>query len=582
VTCQFDILSTLRRPEAIREALRDLPQGLDATYDRMLLEIDPKYQKQVASTLKWLAFSLRPLRLEELAEIFILDHESDPPFQDDDRLLQSEDVLMYLPGMVTKDEDGYNPIKIRLAHFSIKEYLMSERIRQHRIERVRFFSTTELESHLHIAAACLSYHLQLSQTIVATEQDCRHFALWPYAAQAWSEHLESAPRESWSTTLIERVLQVLTAKSRGLLNMIRIQDPDDDNHRDNNDSLDNVISWPNWKETFDTLAPPLYYVVHDGVQLCSLLLDNGASVDELSPKGSESALYRAAYLGRESTVQLLLDRGASINIRGGHYGSPLQAAAYKSHERVVQLLLDRGADINITGGEYGTAIYAAVHTNQSIARLLLNRGADPTAPGGKFGNALQAAAYLDYKSMVRLMLDRGADINARGGFFGTALQAAAYGNADQSAIAGPSRDTIRFLHFLLNRGADINAYGGYFGNALQAAIAKDRYHVVKMLVSRGAELAPQEVHWNALIGGPYGERLRRFQKDSEEYLAAYEADAKLLSNGDDWTDDLVEVENAERFESRVNNWSSDADEEYDGPGGSGYEKFHLFRRSNNV
>jgi hypothetical protein len=113
--------------EAIREALRDLPQGLDATYDRMLLEIDPKYQKEVASTLKWLAFSLRPLRLEELAEIFILDHESDPPFHDDDRLLQSEDVLMYLPGMVTKDKDGYNPIKIRLAHFSIKEYLMSER-----------------------------------------------------------------------------------------------------------------------------------------------------------------------------------------------------------------------------------------------------------------------------------------------------------------------------------------------------------------------------------------------------------------------------------------------------------------------
>ena len=63
----------------------------------MLQGIDPEYQKQVASVLKWLAFSIRPLLLDELAEVFILDHEKDVPFDENDRLFTVEEVLSYLP-----------------------------------------------------------------------------------------------------------------------------------------------------------------------------------------------------------------------------------------------------------------------------------------------------------------------------------------------------------------------------------------------------------------------------------------------------------------------------------------------------
>ena len=31
------------------------------------------------------------------------------------------------------------------------------------------------------------------------------------------------------------------------------------------------------------------------------------------------------------------------------------------HERIVQMLLDKGADINVQGGEHGTALQAAVY-----------------------------------------------------------------------------------------------------------------------------------------------------------------------------------------------------------------------------
>src|SRR6187402_813988 len=102
----------------------------------MLKNVSPENQKPVAGVLKWLAFSLRPLLLEEVAEIFILDPDAEVPFDDKERLLSPEAVLSYLSGLVTQipkrlgayDSDhfarrGKDVIEIRLAHFSIKEYL---------------------------------------------------------------------------------------------------------------------------------------------------------------------------------------------------------------------------------------------------------------------------------------------------------------------------------------------------------------------------------------------------------------------------------------------------------------------------
>lgn len=46
-------------------------------------------------------------------------------------------------------------------------------------------------------------------------------------------------------------------------------------------------------------------------------------------------------------MQILLDRGADVNTKGGFCGNALQAAADGGHEKVVQMLLDQGADISV-------------------------------------------------------------------------------------------------------------------------------------------------------------------------------------------------------------------------------------------
>ena len=54
----------------------------------------------------------------------------------------------------------------------------------------------------------------------------------------------------------------------------------------------------------------------------------------------------------------------------------MQAASRWGHHRIVQLLLDRGANIDIRSARLGTALEAATHWRQGeVAKLLLDRGA---------------------------------------------------------------------------------------------------------------------------------------------------------------------------------------------------------------
>lgn len=63
---------------------------------------------------------------------------------------------------------------------------------------------------------------------------------------------------------------------------------------------------------------------------------------------------------------------------GGEYGTALQAAAYFGNLKIVQLLLERGADVNIEGegGTHGTALQAAAGRGHSeVVELLQTHGA---------------------------------------------------------------------------------------------------------------------------------------------------------------------------------------------------------------
>ncbi|KAF2132355.1 hypothetical protein P153DRAFT_285514, partial [Dothidotthia symphoricarpi CBS 119687] len=62
-------------------------------------------------------------------------------------------------------------------------------------------------------------------------------------------------------------------------------------------------------------------------------------------------------------------------------GSPLFVASRRGHKQIVQLLLERGADVNLVldrTSQYRTALEAATAgREEDIVQLLLDKGATP-------------------------------------------------------------------------------------------------------------------------------------------------------------------------------------------------------------
>ncbi|CEL01023.1 hypothetical protein ASPCAL00615 [Aspergillus calidoustus] len=82
------------------------------------------------------------------------------------------------------------------------------------------------------------------------------------------------------------------------------------------------------------------------LQNIQLLLECGAPVDLSIPEEQEhTALWYAAFHGRNEAIELLLDRGADINEGSTWPDAPLVIAGRVGFPRTVALLLDRGAQV---------------------------------------------------------------------------------------------------------------------------------------------------------------------------------------------------------------------------------------------
>ena len=60
-------------PPSVRRILKELPDSLDETYERILREIRKPNQGHAHQLLQCLIAAVRPLRVEKLAEVLVVD-----------------------------------------------------------------------------------------------------------------------------------------------------------------------------------------------------------------------------------------------------------------------------------------------------------------------------------------------------------------------------------------------------------------------------------------------------------------------------------------------------------------------------
>ena len=457
----FFQLETLRRclPPSIRHTLEELPESLDETYERVLREIKKPNRDLAHRLVQCLVVAIRPLRVEELAEVLAVDFDDgertaklNPSWRWEDHeqaLLSSCSSLISIVENVTvgsdvrsdADVDGSgdnNEIQndgllvVQFSHFSVKEFLTSPRLASPNRDVSHYHIILE-PAHTIMAQACLGVLLRLDDGVEENGSGDSS-PLARYAARHWVAHAQFQNVSSRVQIAMERLFdpdKPYFVAWLGLYNM-------DLKHRPSPLSI--------FGSSPESDATPLYYASLCGFQdlvehliakyphqvktdggyyrtsalaalagrhfeLACLLHRNGSSVD-LPGLGRQTPLFSAASQGDLEMVQVLLDYKADVNSRNECGATPLYSASWKAHPQtlhVVRVLLENGANPNVGCDDGTTPLHiASKYGSVEVVRLLLKYGAD-VEPEDKEGRTpFKIASEKGHHEVTKLLLDRGA------------------------------------------------------------------------------------------------------------------------------------------------------------------------------
>jgi len=454
----------LRRclPPSIRRTLGELPESLDKTYERVLREIKKPNRDLAHRLLQCLVVAIRPLRVEELAEVLAVDFDDgegtaklNPSWRWEDHeqaLLSSCSSLISIVENVAVDSDvrsdadvdidsdvdsdsdnneiqNDSSLVVQFSHFSVKEFLTSPRLASPSRDVSHYHIILE-PAHTIMAQACLGILLRLDDGVEENVSG-NSSPLAGYAARHWVAHA-----------------QFQNVSSRVQIAMGRLFDPD----------KPYFVAW-RWLYDMDydcnpspfyqfvqhqgPNATPLYYASLCGFQdlvehltakypdqaktrggyyqtpalaalagrhfkLACLLHHNGSSVD-LPGVGGQTPLYSAAYHGDLEMVQVLLDYDADVNSRNNCNWTPLISASEKCHlqtSHVVRLLLENGANPNARNDDGTTPLqFASSRGSFEVVRLLLKHGADVELEDKNSRTPFQIASAGGHHEVAKLLLD---------------------------------------------------------------------------------------------------------------------------------------------------------------------------------
>ncbi|RVD81536.1 uncharacterized protein DFL_009396 [Arthrobotrys flagrans] len=219
----------------------------------------------------------------------------------------------------------------------------------------------------------------------------------------------------------------------------------------------------------------------------------------LDSKGQVLGVSKADWLAREAVVDLLIKKGADVNVRGrdefGQFGTPVTAACWWGRLKIVETLIKTGADVNLIhpdvdcdpaskfamDSSYATPLIAACWGgNISVAKFLIRHGAQVDIRAGRIGTALAEAACKGDIKMIGLLLNSHASIDML-------LDRDHRGTALTMAAAAGKEEAVKYL---VARGAKVNV-GCREGSPLSAAASCSEENgaaIMEYLINNGASV----------------------------------------------------------------------------------------------
>ena len=261
-------------------------------------------------------------------------------------------------------------------------------------------------------------------------------------------------------------------------------------------------------------SSPLFGACLEGdVDMVRLLLDKGAKVNDVCSLWTPlHSAYKSA-----AVTRLLLEAGASVDqVVDGSWRPPLFLAAEWGQTDVVEVLVEHHADVNLpyrpadveTLSGFTPLLAALKAGHGDTARVLLEAGADTSI---KPASGIHPVLYMDTTDLLRMVLEFQPDLGLADRDGDTALNAVlerdtvqladvkllvhAGSNVDTTNTAGWTplhkaidKDKLDIARFLLKRGANANALALETGAPLHLACSKASPAAVRLLVDAGANV----------------------------------------------------------------------------------------------
>ncbi|MGH9822759.1 MAG: ankyrin repeat domain-containing protein, partial [Blastocatellia bacterium] len=210
-------------------------------------------------------------------------------------------------------------------------------------------------------------------------------------------------------------------------------------------------------------------------------------LDKRGIKYSAETFLESAKKGDIDFVGLFLAAGMDPDVRNKSGQTALMAAARKGQCAAIEMLLDRGASVNLKDSEGVMALHYAAGAPDDFKCLktLIAHGADVKARTSRGSTPLIYAISLpemppigeslasDELAKVKLLLDKGADINAKyHGGYSPLMRSTIFGN-------------LEIIKLLLDRGADTKAVNDQGQTAHDLALQYHNKEAAKLLEKAG-------------------------------------------------------------------------------------------------
>lgn len=283
--------------EAIEKKLREVPSNLDEVFLNLLQKDNPNKQKTILM-LQWVLFAVRLLRPEELYFGVLAGTDKEKLRAWDRSKVNNEVMQRFITStskglvQVRKGRDGDT---VQFIHKSVNDFLL----RNKRLQKLD--PTLEPNavgaSHNQLVACCMSYIMmkELEPLVKHMSYTRNELAFnYPFLEYASAYVLYHAEKAQAGRITQQALVQ-------------RLQQPHGEFER--------------LRSFHDILEGKFWLIYGTGADL----------------------LYAVSLQGCYELIQIvLLEKGVNVNVRGGWFGSALQAASNQGHKAVVELLVEKG------------------------------------------------------------------------------------------------------------------------------------------------------------------------------------------------------------------------------------------------